>query len=53
MWVVMLDLPPVHSDKVLPQTLQRTFRLALPKIICSFSQSLHFTRKNLLLGLFV
>lgn len=53
MWVVMLDLPPVHSERVLPQLLQTTFLLALPKMTCSFSQSLHFTRKNLLLGLLV
>lgn len=50
MCVVMVDFPPVGSARTLPQTLQTTLRLALPKMICSFSQLLHLTRRNLLFG---
>ena len=50
MCVVIVDLPPVDSARVLPQTRHVTLVLALPKITCSFSQSLHLTRKNLLFG---
>lgn len=50
MCVVIVDLPPVGSARVLPQTRHVTLVLALPKITCSFSQSLHLTRKNLLFG---
>ncbi len=32
-----------------PQTLHATMVLALSKTICSFSQSGHFTRRNVLL----
>ena len=53
MWVVIVDFPPVDSARVLPHTTQVILRLALPKIICSFSQSLHFTRRNLLFGLWM
>lgn len=45
--------PPLGVASLLPQIWQRTVVLALSKRTCSFSQSLHRTLMNLLLGWFI
>ena len=44
----MLALPPVGVARSCPQTTHLTTVLAFSKMVCSFSQSGHFTFKNLL-----
>jgi hypothetical protein len=41
-------LPPVGEVRSRPQTMHLTVVLAFSKTVCSFSQSGHFTFKNLL-----
>jgi len=45
--------PLVGSASVRPQIKQLTCVLALPTIVCSFSQAVHFTLMNLLFGSFI
>ena len=45
-----VTFPPEGSASIAPQTLQWTVVVAWLKTSCSFPQSGHFTRRNLLLG---
>src|SRR5674476_1689702 len=45
---LMFALPPVGSARSCPQTTHLTTVLAFSNTVCSFSQSGHFTLKNLL-----